>query len=64
MCKQPIDLELPYTEAMSFTADHIEPRSRGGALLGELRAAHRRCNSRRGNRANTQADLIPTTREW
>lgn len=48
----------------SWTADHIVPRSKGGALLGELRPAHRGCNSARGNRENTEAERMPTTREW
>jgi 5-methylcytosine-specific restriction endonuclease McrA len=33
------------------TKDHIIPRSLGGSdALDNLRPAHRRCNSRRGNR--------------
>lgn len=64
ICSKPIDLDLPYTDAMSFTADHVQPRSKGGALLGELKAAHRACNSARGNRMLTKAETMPTTREW
>ena len=50
ICGEDIDLDLPYTDARSFTADHVAPVSLGGHRLGELRAAHRGCNARRGNR--------------
>ncbi|WP_416382337.1 HNH endonuclease [Nocardia transvalensis] len=64
ICGQPIDVTLPHTDRMSWTADHVTPRSLGGHLLGELRAAHRACNASRGNRANTLADRMPTSRAW
>lgn len=50
ICGGDIDPDLPYTDPMSFTADHVNPVSLGGHRLGEMRAAHRSCNSRRGNR--------------
>ncbi|MFS0697769.1 HNH endonuclease [Streptomyces nitrosporeus] len=39
----------------AFTLDHLIPLSRGGDLLDptNARSAHRRCNSRRGNRMAT-----------
>lgn len=44
ICAQPVD------EA-TFTIDHIVPMSKGGAhLIENLQAAHRSCNSRKGNR--------------
>lgn len=64
ICGKEIDTSLPATDRMSWTADHVVPRSKGGALLGELKAAHRACNSSRGNKALTQADTMPTTRDW
>ncbi|MFI1240488.1 HNH endonuclease [Nocardia salmonicida] len=64
LCGLGIDLELPYTHPMSFTADHVIPRSKGGHLLGALRSAHRRCNSSRGNKVSVAAAPIPTTRNW
>lgn len=66
ICGQPIDYSLPYTDPMSFTADHIEPRSLGGSLYGELKPAHRACNSRRGNRTGYRPTVKPpvTSRAW
>ncbi|MFE7717504.1 HNH endonuclease signature motif containing protein [Nocardia rhizosphaerihabitans] len=64
ICGRVIDLSLPYTHPMSWTADHLIPRSKGGHLLGEMRAAHRRCNSKRGNRTTEKVDPMPTTRRW
>ncbi|WP_113914199.1 HNH endonuclease [Micrococcus sp. KT16] len=52
-------------EGVSLTADHITPRALGGKLMGELRPAHRSCNSRRGKRMSIE--MIPkpkTTRQW
>jgi 5-methylcytosine-specific restriction endonuclease McrA len=38
--------------------DHLIPRSKGGGNdMGNLRPAHQRCNSRRGNRPLTPALL-------
>ncbi|NHP18416.1 HNH endonuclease [Rhodococcus sp. IC4_135] len=55
------------------TADHIIPRSRGGAdTLSNLRPAHQSCNSARGNKSMTQwwaskrgrALVAPPSRDW
>ncbi|GEM41965.1 HNH endonuclease [Nocardia ninae] len=64
LCGNPIDLTLPHTDAQSWTADHINPRSLGGHILGEMRAAHRSCNSSRGNGTRQVHDALPTTRDW
>lgn len=42
------------------TADHIIPRSKGGAVydLRNLGPAHKRCNESRGNRDPSTYDLI------
>lgn len=65
LCGQPIDLDLPYTHPMSFTADHLDPLAQGGKLLGELRPAHRRCNSSRGKkRTHELIPVVKTTRTW
>ncbi|WP_423817336.1 HNH endonuclease [Rothia nasimurium] len=65
LCGQPIDLMLPYTHPMSFTADHVEAIANGGKLLSELRPAHRRCNSSRGRKRVDELISRPkTTRAW
>lgn len=65
LCGQSIDLHLPYTHPMSFTADHVEAVANGGKLLGELRPAHRRCNSSRGKKRVGELISRPkTTRDW
>lgn len=48
------------------TADHILPRSLGGTNeLDNLRPAHHRCNSARGNRPPKRKQTsIPTSRQW
>lgn len=47
------------------TADHLVPLSKGGDANSPLnmRAAHRGCNSRRGDRPLTGPDLA-TSRAW
>lgn len=65
LCGLPIDLGLPYTHPMSFTADHVDAIANGGKLLGELRPAHRRCNSSRGKKRVSELIAPPkTTRTW
>lgn len=57
LCGQPIPPGLDPTDPDSFTADHIVPISKGGThAMKNLRPAHRRCNTRRGNR-----DRMPGT---
>ena len=48
-CGGHIDTTLPYTHAMSFTADHDVPLGGGGRLLGELVPMHKGCNSRKSD---------------
>jgi 5-methylcytosine-specific restriction endonuclease McrA len=44
------------------SADHVLPRSRGGSdHIDNLRPAHRRCNSGRGNRLTTKARRRPSS---
>ena len=65
LCDKPIDLTLPSTHPMSFTADHIDAIANGGHLYGQLAPAHRRCNSRRQNRRlPAQIKKPKTTRAW
>ena len=47
-----------------FSVDDLTPRSRGGTdEIENLRPAHGRCNSRRGNRGIVRP-ISPTSREW
>jgi 5-methylcytosine-specific restriction protein A len=47
----------PATGDDPLVADHVIPRSRGGATTrSNLRAAHASCNARRGDGGSTKAD--------
>lgn len=62
LCSRPIDYEAKYPAPLSFTADHVEAVAAGGHMLGELRPAHARCNSRRGKKdLATYLDTRPET---
>ncbi|GAA1323073.1 HNH endonuclease [Leucobacter albus] len=64
LCGDPIDYTLPWKHKMAFTADHIQPRSKGGHIYGEIRAAHRSCNSSRSNRVTTVTTAPKTALRW
>lgn len=59
-----IDRALDYRHPMSWTADHVDPLSLGGKLLGPMRPAHRACNSARGNGTAQAHVQTPTSRDW
>jgi 5-methylcytosine-specific restriction endonuclease McrA len=49
-----IDLELAHPAPLSFSRDHLKPRSLGGNdTTRNQRPAHRLCNNRRGSRLMT-----------
>lgn len=51
LCGKPVNLALSGRHPDGPSLDHITPRSRGGThALANLRLAHHRCNSSRGNR--------------
>lgn len=64
LCGKPIDYELSWKHKMAFTADHVQPRSKGGHIYGEIRAAHRSCNSSRSNRVTTVTTPPKTALQW
>lgn len=66
LCGKPFDWTIEnYLHPQAFTADHVEAIGNGGRLLGELRPAHRGCNSRRGKRRTPEQIQPPqTTRRW
>ncbi len=51
LCRRPIDATLDPSDALAVTLDHVWPRSLGGDDSdANLQAAHRVCNSVKGNR--------------
>ncbi|MEU7376553.1 HNH endonuclease [Streptomyces albidoflavus] len=65
LCGHAIPPGLDARHPLSFTLDHVVPLSRGGPLLdpANARAAHRRCNSARGNRT-TPRPPARASRRW
>lgn len=65
LCGHNINLSLDPRHPMSFTVDHVVPLSRGGSLLdpGNVRACHRACNSRKGDRV-PQVPAGRASRRW
>lgn len=65
ICGRPIDYSLPAGDPMSFEVDEIVPVSKGGSPIdrGNVAAAHRICNERRGNRsiADMRSAMGPRT---
>ncbi|MCP2168123.1 HNH endonuclease [Goodfellowiella coeruleoviolacea] len=63
ICGHQIDLRLKWPDPMSFSVDHTQPLSRGGAPLdpANARPAHLGCNSRKGNRVSAP---LRTSRPW
>ncbi|MFE7354381.1 HNH endonuclease [Streptomyces sp. NPDC057543] len=64
LCGHNIDGTLNAKHSMSFTLDHLVPLSKGGDLLdpANARPAHRRCNSKRGNRTSIKQPRA--SRRW
>ena len=60
LCGSPIRLDLPRRHPDGPSVEHLRPRSKGGSDdLPNLRPAHLRCNSARGNRPHTDASDLP-----
>ena len=54
-CGQPIDTTLPRTDPMSFSADHPQALENGGHIVHQdLESFHLRCNSLKGDSAETE----------
>lgn len=60
ICGRPIDKTLPCGHPMSFEVDEVVPVSKGGSPTdrGNLGAAHRICNQRRGDRPLAIAQMV------
>lgn len=51
ICKEPIDMNLPRTNRMGLTIDHVIALSKGGTdTMDNLRPAHWICNNRKSNK--------------
>ena len=59
LCHEPIDFNAEWKHPLSFTADHVQAVANGGHMLGELKPAHRSCNSKKGNRPAHTASPKP-----
>jgi 5-methylcytosine-specific restriction endonuclease McrA len=66
LCGLPIDPELKSPHPYSFSVDHVNPLSFGGALAdpGNARAAHRIHNMQRGNGRGTPRTLDDRSARW
>lgn len=65
LCHKVIDCELPSSDKWSFTLDHVQDPKRRPDLKhsrGNLKWAHRRCNSRRGDGTRNKVNF--TSRRW
>jgi 5-methylcytosine-specific restriction endonuclease McrA len=50
ICGEKMNLHGDWREPMTATADHVKPKSLGGKLHKNIKAAHRECNIKRGNK--------------
>lgn len=51
LCGLPIDYSLKSPDPMSFVADHVKPRAKGGSDgYANQAAAHKVCNEKKGAR--------------
>lgn len=67
LCSKPFDFDLDWKHSMAFTADHLDAVGAGGSMTGQLKPAHRSCNSRRGMKALNSLTATPapkTSRVW
>jgi len=64
ICHRKIDCSIPSVEKWGFSLDHVDPTVFGGDLerLANLKWAHKRCNSRRGD--GTNKNVLITSRKW
>ena len=61
ICGEPIDYTLPHLDPGAFVIDHVMPLDKGGSdTLGNVKAAHRSCNSKK--RARIVAPIVRRSR--
>lgn len=64
ICGKHFDWSDPHSP-LAFTADHVRAVAVVGHMGGEIRPAHRRCNSARGaGRPRRLIHEVQTTRKW
>lgn len=49
LCGEPMTARSKLDDPRRATADHVVPKSHGGAIRGNIKAAHAICNVKRGN---------------
>lgn len=66
LCGNEIDYDLKFPDPWSFTVDHVIPLSKGGDPLDweNLRAAHYRCNQRKGDKLAHESKVLRTSERW
>ena len=61
ICGEPIDYTLLHLDPGAFVIDHVMPLDKGGSdTLGNVKAAHRSCNSKK--RARIVAPIVRRSR--
>lgn len=50
LCGEQMSLSKDLTNMLRATADHVIPKSMGGWVKGNIKAAHAQCNYDRGNK--------------
>ncbi len=51
ICEKPMNMQFQdLNNQERATADHVIPKSMGGWVRGNIKAAHAKCNSNRGNK--------------
>jgi len=67
ICGQLVDKSVRWPDPMSASVDHVIPLTMGGELAdpGNVRLAHMRCNSSRGNGSRRARRVeLPQSRRW
>jgi 5-methylcytosine-specific restriction endonuclease McrA len=64
ICGEAILYDAHYLDPLSFTIDHVTPRSRNGPdALDNIKAAHRKCNRDKSDKVAAGVDFV-TERTW
>lgn len=58
LCNEQMKLNFNAQDPLSATADHILPKSMGGAIQNNIQAVHKFCNELRGNRHLQDTEML------